>query len=204
VYWNDHSKLGSTPLPSDKRQHILDATVALVCEDGVQASSMSRIARRAGVGMGTIYNYFDSKETLLGELYVAHGARLHDAIFGSWPEGAAPEEAFKHVWRSMVAHFEAHPDEFRFTERVRNASALPDAAKAERLAMWRRLDALFDDAMQQQVIGAVHLPAFLAMLHGAIGSYIEWRQTTGAAGSPETVEMLLEGFWRTLTATRGG
>jgi TetR/AcrR family transcriptional regulator, repressor of fatR-cypB operon len=37
----------------------------MILEYGLQDISMSQIAQRAGVGMGTIYNYFASKEDLV-------------------------------------------------------------------------------------------------------------------------------------------
>lgn len=185
---------------SVKRDDILRATVQLVCEEGVQASSMSRIARRAGVGMGTIYNYFDSKETLLGELYVTHGDHLRGSIFSNFPTSGSFEERFKHVWRAMIQHFEAHPEEFHFAERVRHSSALPDASREQRLQMWSDLDDLFAEARSRQIVGDIDLGVFLAMLHGAIGGYL---------GQPNphakpTLERVLDGFWQALTGPSAG
>ncbi len=47
------------------RQRILQAAVDVMIEKGFKAASMREIARRAGVGDATIYNYFPSKEKLL-------------------------------------------------------------------------------------------------------------------------------------------
>lgn len=182
-------------MKSTKRRDIMDATIALVCEQGVQASSMSRIASRAGVGMGTIYNYFEGKEDLLAAIYVEHGHRLHRAIFSSFPETATFEQRFKHVWRSMIDHFGAHPDEFHFAERVRNSGLLPPEVVGERLKLWASLDVLFEDARTQDVVGDIHLGVFLGMLHGAIGAYIASGQQ-----DPTTLEYVLDGFWRSLTS----
>lgn len=49
----------------ENRQAILDAAVDLIIEKGFRATSMRAIARKAGVGDATIYNYFSSKEALL-------------------------------------------------------------------------------------------------------------------------------------------
>lgn len=47
------------------RVKILEASVDVIVEKGYKSASMREIARRAGVGDATIYNYFSSKEKLL-------------------------------------------------------------------------------------------------------------------------------------------
>ncbi|MEE9343816.1 MAG: TetR family transcriptional regulator [Gammaproteobacteria bacterium] len=44
---------------------ILNSSVEVITEKGFKSASMREIARRAGVGDATIYNYFPSKEKLL-------------------------------------------------------------------------------------------------------------------------------------------
>lgn len=47
------------------REKILNASVDVIIEKGFKSASMREIARHAGVGDATIYNYFPSKEKLL-------------------------------------------------------------------------------------------------------------------------------------------
>ena len=47
------------------RIKILEASVDIISEKGFKSASMREIARHAGVGDATIYNYFPSKEKLL-------------------------------------------------------------------------------------------------------------------------------------------
>ncbi len=53
----------------ENRQAILDAAVDVIIEKGFRAASMRAVARKAGVGDATIYNYFPTKETLLYGYY---------------------------------------------------------------------------------------------------------------------------------------
>lgn len=53
---------------TDKRKQIMDAAVKLFAEKGFHAASISLIAKEAGISKGLMYNYFDSKETLLKEI----------------------------------------------------------------------------------------------------------------------------------------
>lgn len=55
---------------SNKKDDIIQATIRLFYEKGLQSTPMSAIAIEANVGMGTIYNYFPTKENLINELYL--------------------------------------------------------------------------------------------------------------------------------------
>ncbi len=47
-----------------KRRQIIGGAACVFSEDGYEGASMSRIAARAGVSKGTLYNYFTSKSDL--------------------------------------------------------------------------------------------------------------------------------------------
>src|SRR5262245_52925352 len=49
----------------ETRQRIVDATVSAHRDLGIQPTSWDEIARRAGVGVGTVYRHFRSLDDLL-------------------------------------------------------------------------------------------------------------------------------------------
>lgn len=51
-----------------RKEEILDAAISLFLERGYMNTKIIDIANAAGIGKGTVYEYFDSKETLLLEL----------------------------------------------------------------------------------------------------------------------------------------
>ncbi len=68
------AKEKAAPLPSarrsgDKRERILQAAVKVFARSGFHATRVSEVAKAAGVADGTIYLYFDSKESLLVSLF---------------------------------------------------------------------------------------------------------------------------------------
>ena len=52
-----------------KKKDIMDATLALIHEEGLQSVTFSKLFKRAGVGSGTIYNYFANKEEFVNAVY---------------------------------------------------------------------------------------------------------------------------------------
>ena len=55
----------SSAAQRERRQRILDATLALASRGGYEAVQMRAVADRAGVALGTLYRYFPSKIHLL-------------------------------------------------------------------------------------------------------------------------------------------
>jgi AcrR family transcriptional regulator len=54
------------------RAAILEAAHALFLKNGFHGTSMRQIADEAGLALGGLYNYFDSKEKIFGEVLDAH------------------------------------------------------------------------------------------------------------------------------------
>jgi AcrR family transcriptional regulator len=64
---------------------LLDATEKLLVAEGYDKASTNRIAAKAGVSVGSLYQYFDSKDALVR----AVGERHHDEVMGVLASAAA-------------------------------------------------------------------------------------------------------------------
>lgn len=59
---------------------ILQAAAELIAAEGFDRASTNRIARRAGVSIGSLYQYFPNKEAILGALLEKHHREVHDVV----------------------------------------------------------------------------------------------------------------------------
>lgn len=64
----------------DKRQRILEASSELFSRTGYFATSMKDVADKAGIAVGTIYLYYNTKEDLLDGIYQYASTTLLDII----------------------------------------------------------------------------------------------------------------------------
>src|SRR5258708_37026825 len=103
---------------TSKRDQITRATRDLIFEQGLQDISMSQIAQRAEVGMGTIYNYFERKEELVFSLYSEIKAAMSDYVLDGYDESAPVVVRFMHLLRRVAYFGIEHPREFRLTEQL--------------------------------------------------------------------------------------
>lgn len=85
-------KRPSIPQPSPRRACILDAADKLLRHYGVGKTTVADVAREAGVGVGTVYLEFSSKEVLVEEIsrtrYLAVLCRMREAAAGDRPASA--------------------------------------------------------------------------------------------------------------------
>ena len=51
------------------RQRLIEAALAAFAEHGADDASLDEIARRAGVGIGTLYRHFPTRQALLEAVY---------------------------------------------------------------------------------------------------------------------------------------
>jgi TetR/AcrR family fatty acid metabolism transcriptional regulator len=64
----------------DKRRLILDAAIRVFARRGFHHCRVSDVADEAGVAYGLVYHYFDSKEEILNQLFLARWQIMLDAI----------------------------------------------------------------------------------------------------------------------------
>src|SRR3954452_4430430 len=73
----------------ESTQEILAAAESVFIEQGLVGASMSQIAERAGVAVGTLYNRFKDREALLQALLAQRRAELLEEIEAAAQRGGA-------------------------------------------------------------------------------------------------------------------
>ena len=72
-------------LPQQERSRIaveaiLEATTRILTEEGYDKANTNRIAERAGVSIGSLYQYFPNKESLMTALMVQHSNEIVELV----------------------------------------------------------------------------------------------------------------------------
>lgn len=88
-----------------KKQDILDAAVKVFARQGISNTKMIDIAIEAGIGKGTIYEYFRSKEEIIKEAFRCYMAKLDEAAANRIGETSNPVDKICNVidgWMDIV------------------------------------------------------------------------------------------------------
>jgi AcrR family transcriptional regulator len=101
------NKTTTPEAPAPKRRRAdADRSVAAILDAGLEAlasdpdSSMSEIARQAGVVRATIYVHFPTRETLLDAVMAYAVGQVVESMRGAEPERGEPVEALERVLRA--------------------------------------------------------------------------------------------------------
>lgn len=96
------------PLTAAKRNAILAGAKAVFGERPFEEVLVDEVARRAGVGKGTLYRYFSSKEDLYVGMVVAGLGELQTRIEDALSKVSDPVEKLRTLARETIAHFWSH------------------------------------------------------------------------------------------------
>jgi AcrR family transcriptional regulator len=165
---------------------------------------MTEIAAAAGVAVGTLYNYFDSKEEIFVEIFAAHSHELHARLLPVLSTGS-PSERLGNIVRTCFEYMDRHGALFAmFVERGGTAEYdLERLGGAVCAAEYTRFLRVLGDAMQAAVAAGElrrDIPAatMVATLSGAMnGATYAWlkqrRRGRLSAVADDLLELFLSG-----------
>jgi AcrR family transcriptional regulator len=164
--------MSSTPTleasTSDKRARILDAALALFAERGFHGTAVPLVAKRANVGAGTIYRYFESKEALVNELYRREKQRVTGHVMDGFPGHLSPREQFHHFFRRIIGFAREEKDSFTFLEHHHHAAYLDEQSRMVEQRVLALATAYLTETARARITKPV-LPCVLtAIVWGAI------------------------------------
>jgi len=188
------------------RDSLLEAAERAIVEDGVEGASLASIARRAGVAVGTIYNYFGDRQELFYELFTQRKSDLvtnMDAGMKAAGHEAftAQLETFAHL---LLTHYDARREFMRVVMASEPLRLQMMCDKSGRVrSMNNELQARVEKVMRAGVREKkmreedVELAAilFLSILRGMLIARIDDKQKLADA-APRAVEIFCHGVMR--------
>jgi AcrR family transcriptional regulator len=113
-------------MSDDKRNRILAAATAVFAERDFHRVQMSEVATRAGVGKGTVYLYFPTKDALHEVALQASLERLADDVDAAAAKDAPVETTLREMVLSILRFFWRRPQLLavvqRYEQRARRRS----------------------------------------------------------------------------------
>jgi len=100
----------------DKRTQILIAAETVLAERGFYAFSMQHLADKAEVAIGTIYRYFENKESLMNELQKYIREQSAENLFRGWQESLPCKQKYDLVWQNAFNCVLANPKRLALIE----------------------------------------------------------------------------------------
>jgi AcrR family transcriptional regulator len=89
-------------------QRILDATAALIVERGAEPVTMTEIAQRANLVIGSLYQYFSDKSAIHKALLIQHNADMRLMLHTYVSKAHDVEEFIQSLERAFEQYFALH------------------------------------------------------------------------------------------------
>jgi AcrR family transcriptional regulator len=140
----------------NKRHAISHAAIELVYTEGLANTSMSKIAKKAGVSPSTIYVYFDNKDDMLNKLYLY----AKEAFCSALMEHIDLSEALKTISRKIFDNFHAftksEPILFLFAEQFVNSPQLNFGTKESVDKLYTPLYNVLQRGVEESLLRPLH------------------------------------------------
>ena len=178
----------------DKKEQILKAAMTLLIENGVQATPMSAIAKAANAGMGTIYNYFPTKEDLINAIYIYIKQDEIKAITTPF-DNESIKKRFEHFYGALVRYLINNPAHFRFMDQFHTSPLITEATRNEGAEAFSSYLAVFKKGQEQGIIKPIGIEELMQFLNGGLMGFIRWLLATNKPLTETMLENQLRIAW---------
>ncbi|MDX1905629.1 MAG: TetR/AcrR family transcriptional regulator [Bacteroidia bacterium] len=151
-----------------RKELIINTARKQIVQHGLYDASIGKIARAANIPVGSVYTYFDSKESLIHEIFLQAKGEMNAFIFAE-PISAADDKAEMYIyWERAITYGLAHQEQFFFLEQYINSPLVLHQSQTAIRAQFVRTYALL-----QRGLDAGYLkPLPVDVLHSVIYTHI--------------------------------
>ena len=152
----------------EKEAALIEATVKLVNEIGFASSSVSKIAREAGVSPATIYVYYKNKEDLLVSTYIGIKLDLSKALLQDFNDQLPIRDILKNVWFNMFEYISQNLEYYKFVEQFSSSPYSTLVNKQEVEQYFVPLVMVLQTGIEQKIIKNVSFDILTAFIYHPI------------------------------------
>lgn len=185
------------------RDAILEAAASVFARDGAAHVRIEDIAARAGIAVGTLYNYFRDRSALVGALLELRTAALLDSLEIAVRANAPFEQRLARFVEALADHFEANRPLLSILleeERIHGQDA---RTASRRHSVLRQVLTLAEQLLAEGVRASalrkgdptVYAALLVGMVRGMVSSALTGHARLGDA-APEIVGIFLNGAGR--------
>ena len=132
--------LADRTVPADNKEarkgdQIIQAALRVFAEHGLHGTPVPPIAAEAGVGVGTLYRYFDSKEARINAVFQDSKRRLKERLLSDLDLLHPSRSLFDTLWARLTAFAREEPDAFHFLEMQDHHSYLDPESRHQEQAL---------------------------------------------------------------------
>ncbi|MBX3161174.1 MAG: TetR/AcrR family transcriptional regulator [Deltaproteobacteria bacterium] len=186
-----------TQVREQVRAAILDAAEELIADRGLEGTALAQIAAKAGVAVGTLYNYFDDRDAMVRALFATRRATFRPQLLAviAAGKGLRFEARLRRFMRELFEVFEANRRYIKVAFAAEHLKQQQGAPQDLRLA----IEEIVAAGVAEGVIAKASAQLLATMLRGAIRAVVVQRIEAGGAFPDDAdgvVSLVLDGARR--------
>jgi AcrR family transcriptional regulator len=187
-------------------ESISEATIQLLLSHGAERLTTTRVAERAGVSVGTLYQYYPNKQSLLFAVLEHHLNKVAERVEAAC-EGACHKPLAEMIKEMVEAFVDAKMERAEISVALYRVSAdVGGPALIKRIGQrsWKAVEAMLQTAPDtESPPDKFAIDIMLAAMAGAIRSLLEAELSPGAVRkSREQLVLLCQSYMTAATAKR--
>lgn len=183
-----------------KNERIFQASIQLINELGLSETSMSKIAKKAGVSASTIYVYFENKEDMLNKLYLSIKKAMSEAMFYDHDPSLPLKKVFEHALEKYIHFILMHKDEFLFIEQFSNSPLLNKLSRNEGMELFEPIFILLEEGKKQKIFKPVDTNLLHMFMFNPVMQYVKEYYGGRLEMSEENLNKIVQMTWDAIKA----
>lgn len=179
----------------NKKDSILQATLKLIVENGIQNTPLSLITKEANVGMGTVYNYFKTKEDIIRQLYLKIKNESADYMLSEYDKDLHVKQRYFLIMDKVVEYYLNNPFEFLFMEQLQFSPIIDNKTKTEASIYIKEMNGLFEEGQSQEIIKRADIKQQMYFVYGALASLIRLHISGATKLDASSIEFAIKSSW---------
>ncbi|MBY3625161.1 TetR/AcrR family transcriptional regulator [Acinetobacter sp. CUI P1] len=185
-------------MSTNKQEEIYKAALKLFAKRGYDGTTVPMIAEAAKVGAGTIYRYFESKESLVNSLFQKVVMEFSETIKTDFPASNEIREQFRHVFYQMVGFAKSNIYALLFIDSHAESYYLNEKSRSVFEGFMNFLVAIIESGKERGVFSTLPSNALICIVYGAFVSFFKEIQHGKIIETPELIEGIERSCWNAL------
>lgn len=163
-----HSFLWYSKTMPEKSEQIINAAIDLFSKEGLGVNT-GKISAKAGVSVGTLFNYFKTKQDLIDGVFLSIQKDFADALLGDVPETMPAYDLLQHIWNTYIHWSIKNSQKYETIQVLESSKTLSDSAKETKSRMFSYVRKNFEVSIRKKEI----LDTSIELLYSVIGGQLK-------------------------------
>jgi len=179
-----------------KKSLILQVTLELITEKGIENTSLTDIIKASGVANGTLYHHFKKKEEIIDELYESLTQDFGTVVMRNADTTEDPRKQYQIMWLNLYHYFIDNPIAFVFSEQIGRSPQIPMKLKEKCRVFYTDIEAFFRKRIKEKKFRQFNTLVMQELFFGSVVSIVKIHENELVELEERHVKQAIEISWK--------